>query len=167
MAVPAKILEPNESQENTRHILGISLEATHQWLDIEEAHYLWQALMEYSVDAIYVKDEKFLYRHVSRAFCDLLGITDRTSIIGKSAAEVWQSNPELVPGMEAADKEAMLKGRFVDEKPKPTRMPDGTQQYRITTKIRLSDKQRGITRLLAISRDVTLLMRHPEALTVS
>jgi PAS domain-containing protein len=145
-----------------RYILGISFDATEEWNRNEEACTYWRAFMDLAHDAVYVKavckpDEDLKYAAVSQTFCDLVGATERTSLIGQTAEQVWKTNPKLVAHMRETDREALKNGKFVDSKPKETVLPDGTVQWRVTTKIRFEDRHKKVY-LLGISRDVTSLV---------
>lgn len=152
------ILEPNAPTDDEFHILGISLSSTEEWRKMDENSRLWVALMDYSVDAIYVKDAALRYRHASRSFCKLLGITDPKTIRGKTAREVWgMTNMHLVAGMEAADSKVIQEGFYIDENPRVTHVPDQADEKRITVKIKLEDRERGFWGILGISRKITEL----------
>ncbi|MFO1459490.1 MAG: PAS domain-containing protein [Verrucomicrobiota bacterium] len=160
VSVPASLLDPSKGNGNEKNILGISLESTKEWEEIHEYHQLWKLLMEFSSDAIYVKDKNLRYKHVSKSFCNLLGVPGPEHIIGKTARELWlgtegspNPNAKLVDDMEKMDRDALVVGDSIDVK--NTFTASNESQLRITTKSRLSSDSESFERMIGISRDIT------------
>jgi len=156
LAIPATVFDRG-ARDDLRYILGISFEATPEWQRIERSAAFWQAFLDRAEDVWYVKNQKLEYECVSRSFCKLAGLADPSSAIGKRAAEVWRTNQELVTDMEFADRITFDKGRFSDDQPKATCLPDGSIQQRVTSKVRIEDLGRTPF-LLGLSRDVTSIL---------
>lgn len=96
---------PGPEAEQT-YVLGISWvrnERNEAWEELMKAKQLWETMMKYSSDAIYLKDQYGRYEIANDVFVRMRQVP-REQLIGQTAEAVWRDHPKLVERIKEEDR---------------------------------------------------------------
>ena len=147
-AVPVR-----DEQGNVSGALVLNEDITER-IKAEEAlrqnHALLSAIMDASVDLIYVKDLQGRYVHMNQAGAKILGMRV-DDIVGWEDVALWGA--ELAASCHAADQEVLESGRTVTVE--ECDRAHGAPVYYLTTKAPYRDPEGRIIGVIGVSRDIT------------
>jgi PAS domain S-box-containing protein len=131
------------------HFIDLSSESFNA-ADAETRHQQILAILEYSLDPIYVKDRTLRYRIINPAGAKLVGLRPE-DVLGKSDVELL--GPEIAQEIQQID-------LFVIEIERPftytqSRIVDGREQVLQTTKAPFRDHTGEVIGLVGIAHDIT------------
>jgi len=117
---------------------------------LRQNHALLSAIMDASVDLIYVKDFEGRYVHMNQAGAKVLGMT-ASEIVGWDDVALWGG--ELAASCRAADRRVMASGETVTVE--ETDSTHGKTVHYLTTKAPYRDPEGRIIGVIGVSRDIT------------
>jgi PAS domain S-box-containing protein len=116
----------------------------------------FRALLEYSSDGIYFKDQESRFRRCGKAVYERFGVTQQ-AIIGKSDFNFFAES-HARPAFED-EQEILRSGLALHGKVEKEILNDGTEQWALTDKMPLRNKAGKIIGTFGISKDITDLKR--------
>jgi len=126
---------------------------------------LLHALMDNIPDAIYFKDANCRFTRVNRAHASRMGLNDPKEAIGKTDFDFY---PDEFAREAYADEQRIVKtGKPLINKVEKIRMRDGRTRWVSATKVPITSKERRVTGIVGISRDITEQKIMEEALKES
>jgi PAS domain S-box-containing protein len=130
--------------------------------EINEERELLRALMENIPDPIYFKDCQSRFTRVNQAHARSLGAKNPAECIGKSEADYFESEYALRWRFE--DQEIVMSGQPQVDKIERIRNPQGGLCWTSTTKVPMFDRDRQVSGIAGVSRDITALKNSEEML---
>jgi len=121
---------------------------------LDHERQLLQILMDSVPDGIYFKDSKSRFTRINKAMAQLLGIKNAEEAKGKIKADFF--NEEEVKQINLDEKELLLTGKPVINKPEKLTLADGSVRWLSATKMPVRDSEGKIIGLVGISRDNTV-----------
>ena len=158
ITIKMKITGPTHESQ----VLGISLNATSLWQEIRESRRVGKAIMDWSPAAIYLKEAHGPYRYTdaNQEYSEIMGVPI-DAIKGTTTDKLFRTrNPELIDEIEKQDL-LVLSGNPQTPASQIVQLPDGTYQWRLTSKFLLKDEYGKPWRILGISRDISYLPLTP------
>lgn len=127
--------------------------------------YLLQNLLDQIPDTIYYKDINGRFTRINKAQANVLGLQDPEEAIGKSDFDFF----EFEHAKGAYDDEQMIikTGYPLIDKMEQIRRADGCTRYVSATKVPIYNRNKDITGIVGISRDITERIKYQEALAQS
>jgi len=127
--------------------------------------YLLQNLLDQIPDTIYFKDINGRFTRINKAQANVLGLQDAEEAIGKSDFDFFEFNHAKV----AYDDEQMIikTGYPLVDKMEQIRRADGCIRYVSATKVPIYNRNKDVTGIVGISRDITERIKYQEALAQS
>jgi two-component system, sensor histidine kinase and response regulator len=122
---------------------------------LEHERNLLHALLEYLPDAIYFKDDRGRFLHVSRALAARLGAADPAEVAGQTDSAFFSEEYARQAALD--EREMMRTGTLLVGKEEHPAWPDGTTTWVSTTKAPLRDGEGRVIGTFGISRDITEL----------
>lgn len=117
---------------------------------LRQNHALLSAIMEASVDLIYVKDLQGRYVHMNQAGAQVLGMPV-DEIVGWDDVALWGS--ELAASCKEADRQVLVSGHTITVE--ECDATHGKRTYYLTTKAPYRDSEGRIVGIIGVSRDIT------------
>ncbi len=146
-------------------ILGIFSDITDR-VQAEQArrrnHAVLSAIMDGSIDIVYVKDLDGRYVHINQTGARALGMSIE-EVIGRTDHQLWSA--DLAASCSAADQRVLATGELVTTE--ETSTANGTATVFLTTKVPYRDPEGRIIGVIGVSRDITERKRTEEALRLS
>lgn len=138
------------------------LQAESAWLHERELLHL---LMDNVPDLIYFKDGEGRFTRVNRAEAAKLGVESPEEAIGKTQSDFLEI--DVARAIEAEEMQVMKSGQAFFAHPEQIRFADGQARWLSVSRVPVKSDAGTVTRLLAVSRDITRLKEVEEALEES
>jgi two-component system sensor histidine kinase/response regulator len=118
---------------------------------------LLETFLEYIPDRVYFKDLKSRFLRISRAKATFSGLDNAQQAIGKTDADLF--NSDQADQALAEEQEIIRTGQSVFAKEEEMRWPDGRTTWALVNKVPLRDRHGRIAGTLGISHDITVIKR--------
>jgi PAS domain S-box-containing protein len=124
-------------------------------LALQRERDLFQTLMDHVPDMIYFKDQQSRFVRINRALARRFGLADPQEAVGRTDHDVFANN-HAGPAL-ADEQEIMRTGQPLIGKVEKETMPDGRENWVLTTKVPQRDPHGQIIGTFGISKDITEL----------
>ncbi len=131
-------------------------------VELQQARFLMDTLLENVPDAIYFKDSESRFIRISRAHAKLFRLTDPADAVGKSDADFF--GIDHARSALADERRIMKTGEAIIAQVERETWPDREDTWCSSTKLPLRDPQGKIIGTFGISRDVTQQIRAEQEL---
>lgn len=115
--------------------------------------YLLNAFLEHIPDTVFFKDRDSRFLRISRAAADRFGLADSEQAVNKTDADIFSSEHAVQALTD--EKEIIRTGQPVIGIEEKETWPDGRENWVLTTKVPLKDRQGQIIGTMGIAHDIT------------